>query len=64
MAEKKKKSGRSVKNLTKIETGELKKETMLKLELLKIKQNLWRQYRDGGKLISPSAPEGWKTERH
>ena len=61
VAEKKKRLGKkSVKNLTKIETGELKRVTPRKLELSEIRHNLWRQYRDGGKMIRPAVPEGWK----
>ena len=39
---------KSLKNLTKMETGELKRVTSMRLKVSEIRQNLWRQYRDGG----------------
>ena len=64
MAEKRKRIGRNVKNLTKMETGELKMETKMKMELSEIRQNLRRYQREGIKTATLSAPEGWKRSKN
>ena len=64
VAEKRKRIGRNVKNLTKMETGELKMETKMKMELSEIRQNLRRYQREGIKTATLSAPEGWKRSKN
>ena len=58
VSEKRKRIVRNVKNLTKMETGELKMETKMKMELSEIRQNLRRYQREGIKTATLSAPEG------
>ena len=61
IAEKRKKLGnKKLKNLTGIETRELKRTTSLRLEVAEIKQNVWRHYRDGNRMVKPAIPESRK----
>ena len=65
IAEKRKKLGnKKLKNLTGIETRELKRTTSLRLEVAEIKQNVWRHYRDGNRMVKPAIPEGRKKARN
>ena len=49
-----------LKNLTGLETEELKKIRAMRLELAEMKQNIWKHYRDEGRNVKPAGNEGRK----
>ena len=51
------------KYMTNEDTKKLKKKTENKLELAELKRNLWRCYREGGKMIHPEPKNGEQAEK-
>jgi hypothetical protein len=49
-----------LKNRTGLNIGELKKITAMWLEVYEIKQNITKQYRNGGRMVKPAVHEGRK----